>query len=676
MRPRKSARLKSAPISAGAVLARAQPVKPSVLAGAALTAIGTLVVFLPALKNHFVNWDDYVMLVNNPAFRGFGWTELRWMFTTFHMGHYQPLSWMSFALDYLVWGMDPTGYHLTNLLLHTANAVEFFFLAHIILRLAWRSQTGEHPLSLMVGAVLAALLFSVHPLRVESVAWATERRDVLSGLFYLLALHAYLLRQTATDLPTRRRHLAVSIAAYTLSLLSKGTAMTLPVVLVILDVYPLRRLPGNLMEWTRSQYRRVWAEKVPFIILAAVFALIALMAQQTTGALRPVQQYFLSYRLGQLFYSIWFYLWKTLLPLNLSPLYELPFDFDAWMPVFGFCAVAVITITGALYLFRRRWPAGLAAWTYYLVVLAPVAGVAQSGPQLVADRYSYLSCLSWALLIGGGAAYLWNRQGIRILRRSRLAPFYVGAFGILMVLATMTWQQTKIWQDTRTLWLHVIAIEPNSSIAHYNLGKSYEDDGNAELSLKHYRRAVENNPANADARYNLARQLAAVGAESEAERHYRTALKIRPADSDARNNLGLLLARRGETDAALEQFRNAVESDPRYGKAYFNIGRILATRNDLTGALENYRRALELHPNEGEILAATADVLARQGRHEEAARHLRAAIAREPGRVEARVALARVLAALGRKEEAEQEYQQALKQLQKSQPHSPAGVRR
>jgi protein O-mannosyl-transferase len=633
----------------------------------------SLVAFLPALRNQFVNWDDYETLVNNPLYRGLGWPQLRWMFTTFYMGHFQPLSWLSYALDYLVWGINPVGYHLTNIALHAANALLYFILARLLISLAFNGSSSGSQLSVSLGAALAALLFSLHPLRVESVAWATERRDVLSGFFYLLALYSYLAAQIGTQDRLRRRRLGASVLLYAFSLLSKGTAMTLPAVILLLDVYPLRRLPGNPGDWVKPQYRPILWEKLPFVALAGVFAFIAIFAQQHSGALRPVQQYFVSYRLGQAFYAICFYLWKSLVPINLSPLYELPFDFDAWMPLFLICAAGSVAFTIVLYLLRNRWPALFAAWVYYIVVLAPLAGMAQSGPQLVADRYTYLSCLSWPLLVGGGFARLWDSDGSSP-RQPWAIALSATAILVTIALGAMSWQQSKVWRDTHTLWQRVIAVGPASSVAYYNLARGYEDEGKLDSSLAHYRRAVEINPANADAQYNLARLLAKHGMETEAVTHYRQALSIRPQDPEAHNNLGLLLARRGETDAAMKEFRKAVEIDPSYGKALFNMARVLAAIGELEKSIYNYRQALRLHPDEVEILLGLADALARQGQTDEAVMHLERAVALKPQSADAHTVLARMLAAQGRKSEAEKHYEQALQLLQ-SQTASPPSKR-
>jgi protein O-mannosyl-transferase len=630
---------------------------------AAIVASATLIAFFPTLRNEFVNWDDYETLVNNSRYRGLAWPQLRWIFTTFYMGHFQPLSWVSYALDYLVWGTNPAGYHLTNVGLHAANAVVFFFLARLLISLALNVSSNARQFGPTLGAALAALLFSLHPLRVESVAWATERRDVLSGFFYFLALYNYSSAQTAAKDRLRRRRLGASVVVYALSLLSKGTAMTLPAVLLLLDAYPLRRLPGKPSDWLKPEYRHILWEKLPFVALAGVFALIAIFAQQNTGALRPVQEYFVSYRLGQAFYAICFYLWKSLIPLGLSPLYELPFDFDPWMPLFFICAVVAVTVTIALYRLRNRWPAPFAAWVYYIVVLAPVVGLAQSGPQLVADRYSYLSCLSWPLLLGGGFGRLWISSGSSP-RPPQAIALPAATILIIIALGAMSWQQSKVWRDSSTLWQHVIAVAPDSSIAYYNLARLYEDEGKLDNSLAHYRRAVEINPANPDAQYNLARLLAKRGMESEAIAHYRQVLSIRPQDAEAHNNLGLLLARRGETDAALEEFRKAVEVDPNYSKAFFNMGRVLAGMGELEKAVHDYREALRLNASEIEILLAVADALARQGKFDEAVIHLQKVAALKPEWPDAHTALARMLAAQGRKIEAEKHYERALQLLQ------------
>jgi tetratricopeptide (TPR) repeat protein len=465
------------------------------------------------------------------------------------------------------------------------------------------------------------------------------------------------------------------LTAYTVSLLAKATAITLPAVLLLLDIYPLRRLQGGWVAWFKPNVRNVFWEKLPFLLLAVLFALIAVFAQQAIGALRPVQQYFVSYRVFQAFYSFCFYLWKSLLPIRLSPLYELPFDFDAWVPFFVICGAAAVSITVLLYLLRFRWPALLASWLYYVIVLAPISGVAQSGPQLAADRYSYLSCLSWAVLLGGFFFHWWQTIDKNPGRRPAMFATLCVTVLVVIFLSAATWKQTGVWRDTRTLWQHVIAVAPESSIAHYNLGRIHENDGRLDEGLKFYRRAVNINPANADAHYNLARLLAKQGMQSEAIAHYRQAVEIRPADADTHNNLGLLLARQGEIEASLEEFRKAVQINPSHARAFFNMGRVFARQGEIEKATQSFRQALKLQPDEVEILLGLGDALARQNRWNEAAVHLDRAVKLKPALPEARVALGRSLVAQGKKDEAEKHYQEALRLLkaQSQMPPSNSG---
>src|SRR5437867_4203422 len=285
----------------------------------ALIALVTFAAFLPVLQNQFVDWDDQRNFLDNHHYRGLRWTHLRWMWTT-HLGHYIPLTWMTLGLDYLLWGMNPVGYHLTNLLLHAANAVVFFFVVRRLLTRAL-SSPSERGQALALSAGFASLVFAIHPLRVESVAWATERRDVLSGLFYLLTILSYL---RAYERGARgRRSYWLSVALFACALLSKSMAVSLPVVLLILEVYPLRRLGGSL-GWSRASARRVYVEKIPFVLLAAAASAIALMAQLSNRGMVSVAHLSALDRLAVSAYGLTFYLWKTVVPLDLSPLYMLP----------------------------------------------------------------------------------------------------------------------------------------------------------------------------------------------------------------------------------------------------------------------------------------------------------------------------------------------------------------
>jgi protein O-mannosyl-transferase len=583
-------------------------------------ALLSFIPFVPALSNQFVEWDDYENLISNPYYRGLGWSQIRWMFSTFHMGPYQPLSWMTLGLDYVIWGMNPVGYHLTNLILHVANAVLFYFICRRLLTLALPMSNSQTTWQLTMSAAFAALVFAIHPLRVESVAWATERRDVLSGFFFLATLGCYL-RANADG--GSRRWMHAALAVYVLSLLSKAITITLPAVLFILDIYPLRRLHWSPRHWLVSPERQVLREKIPFVLMAIPFALIALLGQQQVSALRSLDSYGPGSRLAQALFGPSFYWWKTVVPVKLSPLYEIPPHFSPSDPTIVAGVIATIILTICFYLLKNRWPAGLACWLYSIVILAPVLGIVQIGPQLVADRYSYLCGLSWAVLVGGILLYL-------IQKRSDAPAVLVApitAVAIVCMLAALTWRQTEIWQDTATLWSHVLKLDPNSSIAHYNLG----------------------------------RFLAKKGKHTDAISHYRQALNIRPDDPDAHNNLGLLLAIRGEVQASLDEFQTAAQIDPNYAKAFFNLGRVYARQGELEKAIQNYRHALKLDPNQAEIHLGLGNVLARQGELETAMTQFQQAVNLKPDFADAHVALARLLAAQGRKSEAQRHYEKALR---------------
>src|SRR3989475_3697698 len=358
-------------------------------------AFSTFAAFLPALQNQFVSWDDAENFLDNPHYRGLGWTHLRWMWTT-HLGHYIPLTWMTLGLDYLLWGLNPVGYHLTSLLLHAANAVVFFFVVRRILTLALPSPS-ERGQALAVSAGVAALVFAIHPLRVESVAWATERRDVLSGLFYLLTILMYL---RAYEFGARGRGWYwLAVAVFVCALLSKSMVVNLPVVLLIVDIYPFRRL-GGVIGWWSEPARRVYVEKIPFVLLAAAASAIAIMAQSSVHAALSLAQLSVPGRLAISAYGVSFYLWKMVVPLNLSPLYERPLTLNPSAMPFVLNYGLVLALTAIVLALRRRAPGLLAVWFAYVVVLLPVLGIFQSGPQIAADRYTYLAGLGWALLTG------------------------------------------------------------------------------------------------------------------------------------------------------------------------------------------------------------------------------------------------------------------------------------
>lgn len=615
-------------------------------------AVISFVVFFPALSNQFVHWDDDKMLLENEQFRGLGANALSWMFSTFHMGHYQPLSWITLAIDYKIWGMEPFGYHLTNLLLHAGNAVLFYYLARRLLALAITRTSGRDiSLPLIVGASLAALFFAVHPLRVESVAWATERRDVLSGTFSLATVLAYLrVQSTVPRDPGQRRWQIAVWAFYLLSLLSKAGGMTLPVVLLVLDFYPLKRIGAGAGQWFGAAARRVWLEKIPFFVLAILVGVVALLAQSHIGAMTDLNQHTPLQRLAQGFYGLKFYVWKTLWPTSLSPLYEIPIEIMPLTWPFILSAGIVLAITSASLLLWRKWPALLAVWLIYGAILGPVLGIAQSGPQMVADRYSYLSCLGWALFFGAAVSWCGRSSAEEKLARLRLGLASVAAAAVLVTLGVLTWQQTQIWRDTKRLWGHAIAVNQNalfqSGRVQHNLGLHLVIQGEIEAAQEYFREALKINPVSVkylnDAGVALERQ----GKLKEASQLYEATLKIGP-NPVVLNNLAGLLARQGQVDQAIERFRQAIAAAPKEHEIHLNLGNVLARKGQIAEAAEAYKTAILLYPNYPEAYHNLGRVTAAQGQLEKAAGYFRQALQLQPDFADARRSLEMALAEMG-----------------------------
>jgi hypothetical protein len=541
-----------------------------------LVILATFVVFLPALSNEFVDWDDEQMFLENPYYRGFSLAHLRWMWTATHMGHYIPLTWMTLGLDYLLWGMDPTGYHLTNVLLHTANALLVYFIALRLLTLTLSTSRIE-PWGLRIGAGCAALLFGVHPLRVESVAWATERRDVLCGVFYLLAVHLYLRyweRRLARDRYERRWY-AGSVACHAAALLSKSMAVTLPVLLLLLDVYPLRRLDPGAGGWFGRERRQVWAEKLPFAVLSAGAGIGALIALGSFGSsrARSLTELGVGGRAAVSAYSLAFYLGKTVWPVDLGPLYEFPPRVSALARPFLIAELFTLAACLVVILSRRQWPALAAVWAAYIAILLPVVGIIHNGPQLVADRYTYLSCLGWAVLAGAAVAAMWGTRGEWGGRLRRASTGALVA-SVVATLGFLTWGQAQVWRDSETLWTQALSASPSAQ-AHNHLGVTFALDGRRDEAVWQFMEALRMWPAFPEAHISLGAVLASEGRLPEAVAHYEIALRINPRLAKAHNNMGEALAGQGSPEVAIEHFRRALVIDPGFTEAQRNLDRVL-----------------------------------------------------------------------------------------------------
>lgn len=546
----------------------------------------TLAVFSPALHAGFINFDDDMNFVNNPFYRGLGWRELSWMLTTTIGLHWTPVTWLTLGLDYAVWGLDPRGYHFTSVLLHAATAVVFFLLAR---RLLASARPATPPRARDLGAAVAALLFALHPLRVESVVWVTERRDVLSGLFFVLTLLAYV-RATAPTEPHAGRWRALALCAHTLALLAKSVVAPLPLLLVVLDVYPLRRLAPPGRAWVSSASRRVLNEKSPFVALSLVAGLVAVAQMAHTGA-GPVWSW--PARLATAAYSLWFYLVRTILPLGLVPLYELPMPFVPWTPRFAGAAVGVVAVTALVWTLRRRWPAGLAVWVSYAVLIAPMSLGLQPGHALVADRYGYLACLGFALLVGGAVSTIAGHRARSIPSRAVL-----GTIGVwIAALALLAWQYAGQWRDSETLWRYATTVEPRCAICHNQLGAALADGGRWVPAIVEFERAIALRPAIAVAHLNLSDALTKAGRPVEAEQRARLVVRQLPAFDAARMKLGEALIAQGKLGEGARELEEALRLNPVNAEALTYLGEVRIIAGRPREAIPLLERAVVLSPS-------------------------------------------------------------------------------
>jgi tetratricopeptide (TPR) repeat protein len=598
------------------------PARSRTAALAAVVAVVTIVAFLPALGADFVTWDDERNFLTNPHYRGLGLEQLRWMWSTTLLGHYVPLSWMTLGLDYVLWGMDPRGYHLTNILLHAVNALLVFALARILFRAARPGAADDATAD--IAAALAALAFAAHPLRVESVAWITERRDVLSMLFGLLSVLSYL-RATSGGSFQRRPYFA-SIAFFVCALLSKGTSVTVPAVLLILNWYPLRRLGGTNGWWSASA-RRVYAEMIPFAIPAAGFMILSVVA------LRPPDQLPLAGKIAVTAYSLVFYLAKTIFPAKLIPLYSMPVTVDPFAGRFVPGYVGTVVFIGVVLFAMRRRPGVAAALLAFAAVSLPMLGIVQNGPQIAADRYTYHAAPALTLLAAAGWLALAKRASLA-------AASAIGAI-VVVALATLTWRQTGFWKDSERLWGRVLAIEPESPLGNSAWANLLFKQNKVDEAIAYSVRAVRAAPQFAEGHNDLGVGLARKGDFAAAVDRYRASLALKPGFDEAENNWGVVLAAQGQLDSAVAHYRRALAANPENPDAEVNLGNVLVRQGKTGEAIGHYQRALWIRPDHADAHHNWGVALARDGRLTEAIPHFEAALSIHPAHVEARDYLGR-----------------------------------
>jgi tetratricopeptide (TPR) repeat protein len=568
-------------------------------------ALITLVVFAQTIRYDFVNFDDDLYVYNVPAIKaGLTRSGIVLSFISPHASNWHPLTTISHMLDCQLYGMNAGGHHATNVLLHIIAVLLLFQVLRQMTGAVWKS------------AIVAAL-FAVHPLHVESVAWVSERKDVLSAVFFLLMLNAYARYARAKHIV---RYLVV-VVLFVAGLMSKPMLVTAPVILLLLDYWPLRRFEqlssttGKTQDLSSNQrriIRRLFLEKVPLLILSAGACIITFVLQKrATGAIPPLP--FL-WRVQNAFASYVIYIWKTLWPTRLAVFYPHPNDTLAlWEVILAIGFLLAVTVVAIL--FRRERPYLFTGWFWYLVMLFPVIGLVQVGEQGHADRYTYLSHIGLFVIV------VWFAADMAIARRSKASLAVTTAVTLVIILA-LTWTafiQTSYWRNSETLWTHALTVTSDNDVAHNNLGYLCNDRGELDKAISHFEAASRIRSGKRDVHYDL-------------------------ASAFVQMNLADALARKGLPDEAMVHYQAAIELQPNYANAYYNRGSVLLAEGRIDEAIADWEKTLQLQPNDADAHTGLGNAYLRKGLVQEAIAHYKEASALAPEDPHSRNNIAWVLA--------------------------------
>ena len=544
-----------------------------------------------------VTFDDPQYVSENPNVLG-GLTAqgVWWALTTGYFTYWHPLTWLSHMLDVQIYGMNAGGHHLTNLLFHIANTLLLFGLLH--------GMTGALGRSAFVAA-----LFAVHPLHVESVAWVAERKDVLSTLFWMLTLGAYLqyVRQ-----PRRERYLAV-LGLFAMGLMAKPMLVTLPFVLLLLDVWPLRRVSlqadlsvrsgGKLPRETRSVWLRLAREKLPLLVLAIASSMVTLVTQTGAGAVSGLDNIPVKLRIANAAVSYVAYIGKMMWPSRLAALYPFPSSLPGWWGVgslLGLIGLSVLLIRVA-----RRHPYLLVGWLWYLGTLVPVIGFVQVGAQSRADRFTYIPLIGLFLMVAWGIADLFARWSYRKIAIPSLA-------GVVVLACTLIARgQVRHWENSSTMWGNTLAVTTENFLAHNNLGVTLARQGRLPDAIAHYRESLRIRPDSAETQNNLGNALFRQGRASEAIVHYGEALRLKPDYPEVHNNLGVVLSSQGRVEEAIREFLAALQGMPGQAGIHYRVAVLLGKKGDTAEAVRHFETALQLNPEHREARQALDDLRSR-----------------------------------------------------------------
>ena len=587
----------------------------------------TFAVFGQTLNHEFINYDDNEYVYNNPAVaRGVTFKGIVWAFTHVHSTNWHPLTWLSHMLDCQLYGLHPAGHHLTNVLLHTATVIALFLVLRQMTGALWRS-------------AFVAAVFAIHPLRVESVAWVAERKDVLSGLFFMLTIGAYV---RYARRPSSGARFGLVLLLFAMGLMCKPMLVTLPLVLLLLDYWPLRREETTV---------GLVMEKLPLLALSATFCIVTLFAQH--GAFQSTESYSLPLRFGNGLVTCLVYLGQMVWPSGLAVFYPYPFKgLPAWEA--GLAAMLLAGFTVLAWGERKTQPWLLTGWLWYLTMLLPVIGIIQVGMQAQADRYTYLP------QIGIYVAVTW-------LATEWAAKWHVGrvAIGGLMtaviaVLMVCAWEQTGYWKNSEILWTHALACTTGNYVAHNNLGDDLLKKGRLDEAIAQCQTALEIRAGNAESHYNLGTAFLRKGRLDEAIVQCQIVLKMRPNDADAHYILGTAFLQAGRLDEAITQCQDVLQIQPDYVEARSNLGNALLKKGKVDEAITQYQMALQIKPGYAEVLFNLGNALLKKGKVDEAITQYQTALQFKPDDANAHNNLAKVLVQKGDVGAAVPEFQKAL----------------
>jgi len=568
-------------------------------------------VFLPATRNGFVNYDDTLYVTENPHVQsGPTWANLKWALTSSHALNWHPLTWLSHMTDCQLYGLNPAGHHLTSVLLHVLNTLLLF--------LVLQRMTGATGRSLAVAA-----LFGLHPLRVESVAWIAERKDVLSGLFFMLTLLAYThyVQQAKVQGPKSKLFYVLTLVAFAFGLMSKPMLVTVPFFLLLLDWWPLRRFTIHDLRFTHSSViAPLVREKAPFLLLAAASSVVTFRVQQSGGAVFEVLP--LSARMEHALVSYCRYLGKLLWPTDLAVYYP---HVSHWpVAIVLACGAALAIVTTIAILLSRRHPYFPFGWFWFLGMLVPVIGLVQAGSQSMADRYTYLPMIGILVIIVWGIHDLAGRR-----RHWEIALSAVGVAAAVACIA-LTYRQIGYWKDSETLFRHAIAVTEKNTIALNNLARSLAEKGKLDEAAEQYGEALKLDPRNAFAYNGLGVLLMKKHDYAGAAEKLEESLKLDPKNPLTHYNLGIILAGKGSFDEAISQFEDAVQLNPDNAEAQNNLSGILIMKERFDEAIPHYQKAISLKPGFAKAHKNLGIALVEKGQIDEAIAQFREAIRLQP----------------------------------------------